>query len=361
MKLIKPTKLQWISFWLPMPVITYITMGLMYGWSFYHDKNVWLIAIPLLYAIGIVVWYMQVVIMGLIQKRFPGMRQNNKRILLLVFLELPLISIGMCFVFFLYDALHVLDYHIKQGDINSGIILGFIVNLIFLTFWEGDYILIKYKESLQEKETLEQLSIQQEFELLKSQVNPHFLFNCFNTLSSLISEDPKMADAFLNELSKVYRYLLSSNEDSLSTLQKELDFINSYHQLLKTRYGSGLQMQIDINRKYEHYLIPSLTLQLLVENAVKHNVVSKSSPLLIDIFTTTGNKLIVNNNLQKKTQNVVSTKIGLDNIRSKYELLNKHEFRVLEDDKNFTVVLPLIWQNTLTQKQKPKTIVLPNL
>ena len=117
----------------------------------------------------------------------------------------------------------------------------------------------------------------------------------------------------------------------------------------------------DVNRKYEHYLIPSLTLQLLVENAVKHNVVSKSSPLLIDIFTTTGNKLIVNNNLQKKTQNVVSTKIGLDNIRSKYELLNKHEFRVLEDDKNFTVVLPLIWQNTLTQKQKPKTVALSNL
>ncbi|WP_153801115.1 sensor histidine kinase [Foetidibacter luteolus] len=361
MKLVKPTKLQWLSFWLPMPVITYIMMLIMYGEDFYTYNAVWQVAIPLLYAIGINVWYSEVALMHAIQTRYPGIQHNAKRVLLLVCLAIPVMSVSMVTIFMLYDRLNIAGYDIKQGDIFKGIILGFSVNLIFMTSWEGDYILRKYKQSLQEKETLEQLSIQQEFELLKSQVNPHFLFNCFNTLSSLITEDTKRADAFLNELSKVYRYLLSNNEDSLSTLQKELSFIKSYHELLKTRYGSGLEMQVDVDRKYEQYLIPSLTLQLLVENAVKHNVVSKGSPLLIDIFTTTGNKLVINNNLQKKSQAAPSTKIGLENIRSKYELLNKDGFRVLEDDKNFTVILPLIWQNNIIQKQKTAQAHLFNL
>jgi len=361
MKLIKPTRLQWISFWLPMPVITYVLIGQMYGSDALRSIKMWMLATLPIYMISICIWYLQVALMHFIQSRFPSIKQIPVRVTLLILVSLPIMLLTMGLNFLYFHAFEIEGYQLKNGDFSTGAILGFVIVLIFLTSWEGDYILKKYKESLQEKETLEQLSIQQEFELLKSQVNPHFLFNCFNTLSSLITEDAAKADAFLNELSKVYRYLLSSNEDSLSTLQKELDFIRSYLTLLKTRYGAGLEMQIDINKKYEHYLIPSLTLQLLVENAVKHNVVSKSSPLLIDIFTTTGNKLVVNNNLQKKTQKVTSTKIGLENIKAKYELLNKHEFRVLQDDKNFTVILPLIWQNTMNQKQKNKTIAFLNL
>ena len=117
-----------------------------------------------------------------------------------------------------------------------------------------------------EKELLQQLTLQNEFESLKSQVNPHFLFNCFNTLSSLISEDPGQAVKFLDELSKVYRYLLRSNEEGLTTLKSELQFIRSYFQLLKSRYGNAVEMDIEVDRKYENYLLPSLSLQLLVEN-----------------------------------------------------------------------------------------------
>jgi LytS/YehU family sensor histidine kinase len=176
-------------------------------------------------------------------------------------------------------------------------------------------------------------------------VNPHFLFNCFNTLSSLISEDKKKAEKFLNELSKVYRYLLRNNEDGLSSVDNEIRFIKSYYQLLQTRHGEAVQLNIEIDKRYDAYMLPSLTLQLLVENVVKHNVLSKNKPLVIDIFTTAGNKLVVNNNLQRRTVKAPSNKVGLDNIRAKYDLLNQPGFQVMEDDKNYTVVLPLIWNN----------------
>jgi LytS/YehU family sensor histidine kinase len=186
--------------------------------------------------------------------------------------------------------------------------------------------------------------------VLKNQVNPHFLFNCFNTLSSLISENKERAEAFLNELSKVYRYLLRNNEDGLSTLENEMKFIRSYYGLLKTRHGDALEMIIDIDKRYYPYLIPSLTLQLLVENVVKHNQLAKNQPLVIEIFTTAGNKLVVNNNLQRRTVKAPSNKVGLENIKAKFELLNQKGFQVMEDGKNFTVVLPLIWNNHLENR-----------
>jgi two-component system LytT family sensor kinase len=231
-----------------------------------------------------------------------------------------------------------------------GLLVGFCVNLIFETLYEADYVLEKYKESVEEKQRLQQMSAYQEFDTLKNQVNPHFLFNCFNTLSSLITEDKNQAEKFLNELSKVYRYLLQNNEDGLSTLDNEIKFINSYFQLLQTRHGDAVVLNIETDKRYGPYLLPSLSLQLLVENAVKHNAVSKSKPLVIDIFTPAGNKLVVNNNRQYRNTRVNSNKVGLQNIKMKYHLLNQKGFQVMEDEKNFTVVLPLIWNNN---NQKP--------
>jgi LytS/YehU family sensor histidine kinase len=217
--------------------------------------------------------------------------------------------------------------------------------------YEVDYVVERLKESVLEKETLKQQALQHEFDALKNQVNPHFLFNCFNTLSSLISEDKQKAEVFLNELSKVYRYLLRNNEDSLTTVENEIKFIRSYYGLLKTRHGDALQMTIDIDKRYHPYLLPSLTLQLLVENVVKHNQLSKSLPLVIEIFTTAGNKLVVNNNLQRRTVKAPSNRVGLENIQAKYDLLNQQGFQVMEDGKNFTVVLPLIWNNTVENER----------
>ena len=177
---------------------------------------------------------------------------------------------------------------------------------------------------------------------LKYHVNKHFLFNCFNTLSSLISEDRQRAEAFLNDLSKVYRYVFQCREDSISTVANEILFINSYYALLQTRHGSAVQFRFRVEKLYEPFLLPALSLQLLVENVLKHNILSKTKPLTIEIFATAGNKLIVSNNLQRRCMTCPATGVGLDSIAAKYEQLKIPGFLVREDEKNFTVELPLI-------------------
>jgi sensor histidine kinase YesM len=308
-----------------------------------HDGNIIIYSFPIVFAIALSSWYCRTIIMHWLRIRFPHFSETKFRLSLLGLTHVLLVSLAIAAIFYGYGLLRLFNYTFHISGFYKGLALTATITLLSTTFWESDYTLKEWKRSIAEKQHLEQLTITQEFESLKSQVNPHFLFNCFNTLSSLITEDKKAAENFLNELSKVYRYLLRNNEAGLSTLEAELKFIQSYYELLRTRYGNALELQIEVDKKYEHYLLPSLSLQLLVENAVKHNVVSKNSPLVIEIFTTAGHKLIVNNNLQLKPVKAPSNKVGLENIRAKYKLMNQNGFQVIEDKKGFCVVLPLLW------------------
>jgi len=347
MKQTKPTKLQWYSFLASMPLIDTLLNYIMYDDRVFRDINIWLLSFPIIFLIGIGSWRMHVLISNETKRKYPELRQTKIRLLIMALCIIPFMSLSISVIFFIYDAFNILGYKFNFDDFKAGLLAGFSVNLIFETLFEADYMMEKYKESVQEKETFRQLSVAQEFDALKSQVNPHFLFNCFNTLSSLITEDKVKAENFLNELSKVYRYLLRNNEDGLSTVENEVKFIRSYYKLLQTRHGEAVQLNIQIDKRYEPYLLPSLSLQLLVENVVKHNVLSKTDPQVIDIFTTAGNKLVVNNNLRRRTAKAPSNKVGLDNIRAKYQLLKQPGFQIMEDEKNFTVVLPLIWNNAI--------------
>lgn len=342
---LKPTRLQITSFIASIPVIDLVLNYILYDDALLREWRIWLYSFPLIIIIGIGSWFSQVTIQNWICYTFPAIRQTQTRVLLLLMLIVPVMSLSVCVIFFAYNYFGLLGYSIQPNDLKYGLLVGFSVNLIFVTLYEVDYVMECLKESHREKESLKQEALQHEFDVLKNQVNPHFLFNCFNTLSSLIGEDKARAEAFLNELSKVYRYLLRSNEDGLSTVENEVQFIRSYYGLLQTRHGDALQLTLDIDKRYSQYLLPSLSLQLLVENVVKHNQLSKTQPLMIEVFTTAGNKLVVNNNLQRRTVKAPSNKIGLENIRNKYVLLSQKGFQVMEDDKNFTVVLPLIWNN----------------
>ena len=196
----------------------------------------------------------------------------------------------------------------------------------------------------QEQEKLRVANLQGQLDALKQQVNPHFLFNSLNALDSLIEDDPKQARVFLDELSTVYRYLLRSNDQHLTDLGTELSFIHSYFHLLKTRHGAGLHLNIQVDEPYQTYRLPPLTLQLLVENAVKHNIVLPDQPLIIDILTDEQARLQVRNNLQRKTVRVASNGVGLTNIVAKYQMLNQHVPLIEETDGQFIVTLPLISQ-----------------
>ncbi|GAB3989544.1 hypothetical protein GCM10028807_14680 [Spirosoma daeguense] len=177
---------------------------------------------------------------------------------------------------------------------------------------------------------------------LQAQVNPHFLFNSLNSLSALIDDDTKQANIFLDELSSVYRYLLRANDQVLTPLGTELAFIQSYCHLLKTRHGDALQIAWHVAPNLLNRQLPPLTLQLLVENAVKHNIALPNQPLTIAIGTNRCNQLQVRNNVQRKIVRVNSTGVGLANIWSKYQMLNLPTPSISEEYGQFVVTLPLI-------------------
>lgn len=343
MKLVKPLRVHVYGFLFSMPFIILALNQILYDERAFAEWEIWVYSSPLLFGIGFLSWYAHTQYYFFIVHKFPGLKQTGERVFYQLLTNLIIMTPSVLLIFFLYDRLEFLGYRLKTDDLKWGYITGLCINFLFLTLWEVLYLLEKYRESLGEKELIGQLSMEQEFENLKSQINPHFLFNCFNTLSSLIQEDKKEAEKFLDELSKVYRYLLKSNEDGISTVEKEIKFIESYYRLLKTRYGAGLQLSMDIDKRYYSYLLPSLSLQLLVENAVKHNIVSRQQPLVIEIFTAAENKLVVNNNLQRRQISKHSTRIGLANIRAKYKLMKQEGFQVVEGENNFMVVMPLVW------------------
>lgn len=211
---------------------------------------------------------------------------------------------------------------------------------------------IERQQEKHERKQLEaELAVQQlrqemsevQMRALQSQLNPHFLFNSLNSLSSLIVDEPAKAEQFVDEMASVYRYILQTHDFELTTLSRELQFIHSYLHLMQTRYGRGINYTIDVADDFLTDQLPPLTLQLLIENAVKHNIVSKDLPLKIYISTTPERWLIIRNNLQRKpVDRVKSTKKGLLNILTKYKMLGQPTPLVQETGSEFIVTLPLI-------------------
>lgn len=228
--------------------------------------------------------------------------------------------------------------------------------LITATLYEGITYFGKWKEALSETEQLEKLSLETQFQSLQSQLNPHFLFNSLNVLSSLIAENPRRAEDFVDELSNVYRYLLRSNERELATVADELRFIRSFFHLLETRHDQGISLEIHLPPELREKKLPALALQILLENAVKHNEISADKPLRIEIFNQqcvppaqsknmecySDCPIIIRNNIQRKSSKTLSNRVGLDNLRQRYELLGVPGFEVEDDGRFFTVSLPVV-------------------
>ncbi|GAB3903502.1 hypothetical protein GCM10028803_32080 [Larkinella knui] len=278
-------------------------------------------------------------------RRYPNLGQTWQRVwrLLLVFLLVtPFFILGGIAV---YDYFHLFGYQHNPSSTGQILLLNLAANLVSVGIDESVYSLNRWRENTLEKEQLKKINLQSQYESLKSQVNPHFLFNSLNSLSSLIADEPHRAEEFVDEMSKVYRYLLQTNEGELTTLEAELRFIQSYFHLLKTRYGAGIQLEVVIAEPFRTYQLPPLTLQMLVENAVKHNVIHANKPLLIEIKTSQVGRLIVRNNLQRKTGKVISNQVGLSNIMAKYRLLAQNDPIVTADNSFFTVALPLMAPN----------------
>jgi LytS/YehU family sensor histidine kinase len=172
------------------------------------------------------------------------------------------------------------------------------------------------------------------------------LFNSLNSLSSLIGRDAAGAGQYVQELSQVYGYLLRTNNHDLTSLGTELDFIRSYFHLLRIRFGGAIALEITVDPSLLAHTLPPLTLQLLVENAVKHNVVRVSKPLRIEISSLDDGRLLVRNNLQRKNTPVASNRVGLANIAAKYRLLAQRDIEIEDSDGYFSVRVPLLENQT---------------
>ena len=221
-----------------------------------------------------------------------------------------------------------------------------------IIFFDGLIILVKfifdsYEEKRQiefENEFLKRENLNARHEALKQQVNPHFLFNSLNTLKSLVKRNADHAVDFTSELSSIYRYMLLHHDKKVVSLRDEIEFSKSYVYLLKIRFGDSINTRIEVNEEFLDSLMPPNTLQLLIENAVKHNTLSIKKPLFISISATEA-FLIVENNFQPKTVTIRSSNLGLDNIRSRYLLLNGKEINIQKNGDSFQVVLPIIRGN----------------
>jgi len=239
--------------------------------------------------------------------------------------------------------LHQSEVRRKNQVMNVLMIVGIVILVFALGFLSRMLYFRRNSQKFQSKaEYLEKQQLLNEIALLKTQVNPHFLFNSLSILSSLVRISPELSEQFIDQLSRSYRYILEQKEQSLVTLRTELEFIKSYSFLLKIRFENKFDLQINLTETdLDQYKIAPLTLQLLIENAVKHNRMSAKEPLLIDIFID-DKYLVVQNPLQLRPQQEASTGTGLNNIINRYALLTECSVRAGESDRHFVVKIPLL-------------------
>ncbi len=282
---------------------------------------------------------------GLIAEKVPisWVEQPLKRF----FVSLILTVIYTIFIAaFIHGAINYLVYGDNPFTAIRRISSAFIISVLVITFLvslflHGRAFLFHWKNSILEAERLKQAHLSSRFESLKNQVNPHFLFNSLNVLSTLVYKDADLAAKFIKKLSEVYRYVLDTREREVVPLQTELEALEAYIFLLQIRFGDNLKVEIDLPDS-AHIMIPPLTLQMLVENAIKHNIVSRNQPLHIHITKDQHNNIIVKNNLQKKSSEQGSNGIGLSNIQERYRYISDKMVQITQDDHSFWVSVPMI-------------------
>ena len=284
----------------------------------------------------------------LVTEKYPGYENMRQRYLVIIPTVIGSFVLLKLLLDFTVDP--ILHSVLPKGT-EPHALLEFIGSFIFLilvmSIYEGTYLFAELKKSKLEQEVLVKENISSQLEGLKNQVNPHFLFNSLNTLASIIPEDQERGVRFVTKLSKVYRYILDIKDQKLISVREELDYLHSYTYLLKERFGKNILIDIDVDPSDFEKLIMPLSLQITFENAIKHNVITSSRPLHIQVYMENEN-LVVKNNLQKKSTVGSSTKMGLQNIKNRYSFFTDKEVGVISTMKHFIVTLPLLTTTSST-------------
>ncbi len=299
------------------------------------SQEFWLYDFPKSIIFTFTFWEGNFFIVMKFRKLIPGYHLTYKRLLLQ----------AAAVILFTFMAKVILELILERSITLSNLLYGLQVSLgitfFILTIYEGAYFFSQWKTSLLEAEKLKRAQLSTQFEALKNQISPHFLFNSLNSLTAIIPENSELAVEFTQKLSHVYRYVLQNKDKDVISLEEELEFVRSYSFLNQIRFGENFSMEINVKGKYLQTSIAPLSLQLLVENAVKHNVISSEKPLTIDI-SVENNRLVVSNNLQLRNNTQASTKMGLQNIINRYQFLAHEKVEVLKTSSQFIVSLPIL-------------------
>ncbi|HVU96752.1 MAG TPA: histidine kinase [Puia sp.] len=280
----------------------------------------------------------------LIKKRFPGDHELFRRvgILLPLFCVMNLLTVQG--VYWLYEKWPIGDCQVQRSMEWWVTGYGCLASAILTFVNEAGLGWEKWKTAMAETDRLHNAYQKSRLMSLKRQLHPHFLFNCFNTLSSLIQENEKEAGKFLDELTRVYRYLLKGADEQLVSLGEELKFIDAYLYLVKTRFGPALQVELKIDKSEENKAIAPMSLLIVLENIIYRNAFSKSRPLRIEIQTRIDGSLLIQNSLQPKpvTGDGPDQEEGLDDLVAKYRLLGCPEMVIRETAASRSIFIPLI-------------------
>lgn len=242
--------------------------------------------------------------------------------------------------------------YIKQGFTFAGpdpgqlIVMnmyGAAIILPLFSMYFGFQFLKDWRKSELETERLQKENARSQMMSLKNHLDPHFLFNNLNILSSLMDKDTGLSKEYLNKFAQVYRVILKAEQSDLVTLEEEMEMINAYTYLLKIRFGEGLNFDINIQKEHNMMALPPLTIQMLLENAIKHNMASKDNPLTVKIYSEEENQLIVENKIQRKKYAEQDHKgSGLDNIKNRYQFFSDQLVTIEESEELFRVRIPLL-------------------
>lgn len=277
-----------------------------------------------------------------VRSRYLGILQTRRRIILTFAGYFVIVSGMEALLIWLSDVTDVATIPITPVVYLKLILVGLVSVLLVGTVYELIYYLQKYKEVIQESEAVKKAGLQSQYDSLKNQVNPHFLFNSLNSLSALISENRQQAIVFLDELSSVYRYLLQAGQHSVVTLGEEMTFLRAYRYLLDTRFGNALQWEINLDETLADRCLPPLTFQTLIENALRHNRLLPEHPLTVSIATEHPDTLVIRNTIYRKKAPILAPQGGLTLLAMHYESLRLPAPVIEDDGTSFTVRLTLV-------------------
>jgi two-component system, LytTR family, sensor kinase len=333
-------------FILLLSLFTFLNTVLCNVYHYFGIDIEWQYALLTILLVTFFTWEASRLLEPFIQKKISP-QKHKIRFLVVFFIAAATLSsiLAAGAVYLVGGVLHGYNWQQNSNPLKLNIIYSGLVCLLFHLLNTILFFFREYKRQWMEAEELRRFSSQAELQLVRSQINPHFLFNNLNVLSGMVIKDNPEANKFIEEFSKVYRYILKNQDKELIELRSELDFIQPYIFLLKKRFDEGLSFSINIADQYKAWHMVPAALQMLIENAIKHNIVSRSKPLHIDIHTNGNQTLVIKNNLQPRTTTDSSTRIGLQNISRRYELICGKNVLIKQTAESFEVSLPLINMN----------------